>query len=101
MVALILKKINFAYAEEIASSKTIQVTGVILLWYIKIWNYNSDIVYAITVFSLILVSMYVYDCCGNISQCFEQWKAVRRELALLFCFVGMFGSTIFVFWQIK
>jgi hypothetical protein len=48
-----------------------------------------------------MVSLYVYDCCGNISQAFEKWKTVRRELALILCFSGMFGSTFFVFWAIN
>jgi len=37
LVGIVLHQINFAYAEDVAHSRLVQLVGIILLWYIKIW----------------------------------------------------------------
>jgi hypothetical protein len=100
LVAVALKIINFAYAEEVASSKLTQFLGLLLLYYLKIWDYYSGLLYILSIFSLFMVCLYVYDCCGNISHSFDKRKEQYRDLALIFSYTIMFATTAYIIWQI-
>jgi hypothetical protein len=100
LIAMILKLVNFAYAEEVASSLVSKLFGVFLLYYLKIWDYYSGILYIASIFSLAIISFYVYDCCGNISQSLDNWNTQHRDLAVIFSFLGMSATTAFIIWQI-
>ena len=74
LVAVALKIVNFAYAEEVASSRITQIVGLLLLYYLKIWDYNSGLVYILSIFAMTMLCLYVSDCCGNISENFDNWR---------------------------
>lgn len=74
LIAVLLKIAHFAYAEDLASSRISQLLGLILLFYLKIWDYYAGVLYILSIFSLALLSLYVYDCCGNISHSFDNWR---------------------------
>jgi hypothetical protein len=99
-IALLLKQISFEYAEQVAESRITQLMGVFLLFYFKIWAFESLLMELVCYFSLVMVSLYVYDCCGNISYWLSGWKTVRREFALLATFIAMLGSTILLLYSV-
>ena len=100
LVAVLLKIVNFAYAEEVASSRIIQLVGVFLLYYLKIWDYYSGVFYIMSIFAIAMVCLYVCDCCGNISEHFDNWKEQHRDLAIILSYSTMLGTTVYIVWQI-
>lgn len=100
MVAVLLKMIHFSYTEEVAASRVIQVLGVLLLYYLKIWDFYSGLLYMLSIFALMMVCLYVYDCCGNMSHYLNSWKEQHRDLALLLSFGAMLATTGYVGCQI-
>ena len=83
-----------------AQSITIKIIGLFAMWYLKIWDHYSGILYIVSVFALAILSIYVYDCCGNISEQFDNWRIHNRDWAIISSFVFMFASTAFVFYSI-
>lgn len=71
-----------------------------MLFYLRIWDYYSGILYGLCIFALLMVSLYVYDCCGNISHHFDEWSKNHRDLAIIGSFLGMLVSTAFIIWEI-
>ena len=53
------------------------------------------------VFAAGFVSLYVYDCCGNISESMSRFRAQYRELALILSYSLMFASTVFAYWCVQ
>lgn len=100
LVAFALKLINFSYAEEVAGSRITQIIGIGLLFYLKIWDYYSGLFYIASIFSLGVISLYVYDCCGNISEHYDNISIQRRDIALIVSVLGMFSTTMYILWQI-
>jgi hypothetical protein len=47
-----------------------------------------------------VVSQYVYDCCGNISSHFDQWRKNNRDWAIIGSFLLMFSTTAYIFYSI-
>lgn len=70
------------------------------MWYVKIWDHYTGILYISSVFSLGVVSIYVYGCCGNISESFDNWKTNNRDWAIISSYTFMFCSTAYVFYSI-
>jgi hypothetical protein len=99
-ICAMLKGIGFAYADVVANSRIIQIIGVLVMWQLKIWDHYSGLLYILSVFSMTVVSLYVYDCCGNLSESLDSWRLNNRDWALIFSFLLMFGSTAFVFYSI-
>lgn len=99
-IALLLKVISFEYAEQVAESRITMLIGVFLLFYCKIWALESLAMELTCYFSLVMVSLYVYDCCGNISHWLNGWQTVRREFALIGAFTVMAGSTLLLLYSV-
>lgn len=100
IVAMILKAVHFAYAGVIADSWAVKIAGVGMMWYLKIWNHYSGILYIGSVFTMGIVSLYVYDCCGNISEHFDNWRLNNRDWAIMGSFALMFTSTAYIFYSV-
>lgn len=47
-----------------------------------------------------MIALYVYDCCGNISQYLDGWREQNRDLAVIISFLGMFSTTLYILCQI-
>jgi hypothetical protein len=71
-----------------------------LMWYLKVWEHYSGLLYIVSVFSMAIVSLYVYDCCGNISEHFDNWRLNNRDWAIISSFSLMFASTAYIFYSV-
>ena len=71
-----------------------------MMWYLKIWDQYSGLLYIISVFAMTVVSQYVYDCCGNISAHFDHWRMNNRDWAIIGSFLLMFSTTAYIFYSI-
>lgn len=100
LLTLILTFLGFAYAKSLSQSLIMKGFALLLMWYVKIWDHYSGLLYVFSVFSLTIVSIYVYDCCGNISERFDNWRINNRDWAIIGSFALMFTSTAFVFYSI-
>lgn len=100
LISFVVRLIGFAYADTVANSRIIQVFGMGLMWYLHIWDYYSGLLYIISVFSMTIVSIYVYDFCGNTSERFDNWRLNNRDWAVGFSFFFMFLSTTYVTYSI-
>lgn len=100
LISFMVRLIGFAYADTVANSRMIQIFGMCMMWYLHIWDYYSGLLYIISVFSLTIVSIYVYDFCGNVSERFDNWRLNNRDWAVGFSFFFMFLSTAFVTYSI-
>ncbi len=78
----------------------VQAASVAMLWYLKIWNHYEGLLYIASVFSLAIVSIYVYDCCGNISQHFDNWCLNNRDWAIITSYTLMFATTAYIFYSL-
>lgn len=97
---MLLKLINFAYADTLSHNIFIKVIGIFFFYYLKIWDQYVGAVYMISVFSMALVSIYVYDCCGTITEHFDNWRIRHRDWALLGSYTLMGLSTIYVIYAL-
>lgn len=100
LISFVVRLIGFAYADTVANSRIIQLFGMCLMWYLHIWDYYSGLLYIISVFSMTIVSIYVYDFCGNVSERFDNWRLNNRDWAVGFSFFFMFISTAYVTYSI-
>jgi hypothetical protein len=100
IIALLLHMVHFAYARAVGESRAVQVVSVAMMWYLKIWDHYSGLLYIASVFSLAIVSIYVYDCCGNISQHFDSWRLNNRDWAILCSYTLMFVTTTYIFYSL-
>lgn len=100
LISFVVRLIGFAYADTVANSRIIQFFGMCLMWYLHIWDYYSGLLYIISVFSMTIVSIYVYDFCGNVSERFDSWRLNNRDWAVGFSFFFMFLSTAYVTYSI-
>lgn len=50
----------------------------------------------VSIFSMAIVSIYVYDCCGTITSHFDNWRIRHRDWALIGSYTLMSVSTIYV-----
>lgn len=100
LISFVVRLIGFAYADTVANSRIIQLFGMFLMWYLHIWDYYSGLLYIISVFSMTIVSIYVYDFCGNVSERFDNWRLNNRDWAVGFSFFFMFLSTAYVTYSI-
>lgn len=100
LISFAVRLIGFAYADTVANSRIIQIFGMCLMWYLHIWDYYSGLLYIISVFSMTIVSIYVYDFCGNTSERFDNWRLNNRDWAVGFSFFFMFLSTAYVTYSI-
>ena len=66
MGALLLV-VNFAYAKAVGSWWLVRVAGALVLVFMQAWEQYWDWLWLATVCGVAVTSLYVYDCCGNIS----------------------------------
>jgi hypothetical protein len=100
LVGMLLHLVHFAYVKSVAESKLVQGVSVLMMWYLKIWDHYSGLLYISSVFSLAIVSIYVYDCCGNISQHFDNWCLNNRDWAIISSYTLMFATTTYIFYSV-
>lgn len=68
LLELFLSFIKFPYAKTVAESYLTYIFGIIFFWYVRIWDYYNGLLYITSVFCFVVVTFYIYDCCGNISE---------------------------------
>ena len=83
-----------------AASRLTHIFGLLLFYYLKIWDYYSGLLFFLSLFSVGVVSLYVYDCCGNISNYLDNWREQNRDIAVIVSSTLMLGTTFYLFWQV-
>jgi hypothetical protein len=97
---MLLKFINFAYAETISQNILIKIIGIVFFYSLKIWDQYTGTIYMVSIFSMAIVSIYVYDCCGTITSHFDNWRIQHRDWAVIGSFTLMTVSTIYVIYAL-
>ena len=67
-LAFLLKMINFAYADFVASNTLVRIFVVGCFIYMKAWNNWSSKLIFVGYGTSLFIAMYVYDCCCNLSE---------------------------------